>query len=65
MNLRMPEELQAALKQRAEGEGRSMRAMVIQAVEWYLVEEADRATVRKPGAKYASKHADLLRRPGE
>lgn len=65
MNLRMPEELQAALKQRAEEEGRSMHAIVIQAVERYLVEEADRATVRKLGAKYASKHADLLRRLGE
>ncbi len=65
MNLRMPDELQEALKQRAEEEGRSMHAIVIQAIERYLVEEADRATVRKLGAKYAAKHADLLRRLGE
>ncbi|GAB2878746.1 hypothetical protein GCM10022245_12490 [Streptomyces mayteni] len=42
-----------------------MHAIVVQAVERYLVEEADRATVRKLGAKYAAKHADLLRRLGE
>ncbi|MFP8884846.1 Arc family DNA-binding protein [Streptomyces mangrovi] len=65
MNLRMPDELQEALKQRAEEEGRSMHAIAIQAIERYLVEEADRATVRKLGAKYAAKHADLLRRLGE
>ncbi|RKN07825.1 Arc family DNA-binding protein [Streptomyces radicis] len=65
MNLRLPDEVQEALKQRAEEEGRSMHAIVVQAVERYLVEEADRATVRKLGAKYAAKHADLLRRLGE
>jgi predicted transcriptional regulator len=65
MNLRLPEEVREALKQRAEEEGRSMHAVVVQAVERYLVEEADRATVRKLGAKYATKHADLLRRLGE
>ncbi|WP_461032432.1 Arc family DNA-binding protein [Streptomyces mayteni] len=65
MNLRLPDEVQEALKLRAEQEGRSMHAIVVQAVERYLVEEADRATVRKLGAKYAAKHADLLRRLGE
>ncbi|WP_419995369.1 Arc family DNA-binding protein [Streptomyces boninensis] len=65
MNLRLPEELQESLKERADAEGRSMHAIVILAVERYLTEEADRETVRKLGAKYAAKHADLLRRLGE
>ncbi|MCH6160528.1 Arc family DNA-binding protein [Streptomyces sp. M600PL45_2] len=65
MNLRLPDDVQETLKKRAEAEGRSMHAIVVQAVERYLVEEADRATVRKLGAKYATEHADLLRRLGE
>ncbi|NLU66572.1 Arc family DNA-binding protein [Streptomyces sp. HNM0574] len=65
MNLRLPEDVQDSLKERAELEGRSMHAVVLQAVERYLVEEADRETVRKLGAKYATRHADLLRRLGE
>ncbi|WP_442814327.1 ribbon-helix-helix domain-containing protein [Streptomyces sp. NBC_01808] len=65
MNLRLPDDLQEALKERADEEGRSMHAIVLMAVERYLTEEADRATVRKLGAKYATNHADLLRRLGE
>ncbi|MDG9704274.1 CopG family transcriptional regulator [Streptomyces sp. DH37] len=73
----MSDELQEALERRAEEEGRSVHAMAIQAIERYPVGEADRATVRKPGAKhavkyaakhaveYAAEHADLLRRLGE
>ncbi|MBA0049561.1 Arc family DNA-binding protein [Streptomyces sp. AJS327] len=65
MNLRLPEDVRTALQQRAEEEGRSMHAIVVQAVERYLVEETDRATVRTLGAKYAAEHAELLRRLGE
>ncbi|GAB3974100.1 FitA-like ribbon-helix-helix domain-containing protein [Streptomyces sparsus] len=65
MNLRLPEDVQEALKARADQEGRSMHAIVLLAVERYLVEEADRATVRSLGAKYADKHAELLRGLGE
>ncbi|MDT0267866.1 Arc family DNA-binding protein [Streptomyces sp. DSM 44915] len=65
MNVRLPEETQRVLRERAEREGRSMHAIVVQAVERYLVEEADRETVRKLGAAYATRHADLLRRLGE
>ncbi|MCT2591265.1 Arc family DNA-binding protein [Streptomyces sp. N2-109] len=65
MNLRLPEEIQDALKQRAESEGRSMNAVAVRAIERYLADEADRETVRKLGAKYAVKHADLLRKLGE
>jgi predicted transcriptional regulator len=62
MNLRLPEDVQESLKQRAESEGRSMHAVAVRAIERYLADEADRETVRKLGAKYATKHADLLRR---
>jgi hypothetical protein len=57
----MPDGLREALERRAEEEGRSTHATAIQAIERYPVEEADRATVRTPGAGYA----DVLRRPGE
>jgi hypothetical protein len=65
MNLRLRDDQQEALKLRAEQEGRSMHAIVIQAIDRYLEQEADRATVRRLGAKYAAAHADLLRRLGE
>ncbi|TQF07594.1 Arc family DNA-binding protein [Kitasatospora acidiphila] len=65
MNLRLSDEQQEALKTRAEAEGRSMHAVVLLAIERYLSEEADRESVRKLGAKYAARHADLLRRLGE
>ncbi|MGF1431154.1 Arc family DNA-binding protein [Kitasatospora sp. LaBMicrA B282] len=65
MNLRLSDEQQEALKARAEEEGRSMHAVVLLAVERYLNEETDRESVRKLGAKYAARHADLLRRLGE
>ncbi len=42
-----------------------MHAIVLQAIDRYLAEEADRVTVRRLGAKYAAAHADLLRRLGE
>lgn len=65
MNLRLSDEQQEALKARAEEEGRSMHAVVLLAIERYLREESDRDSVRKLGAKYATRHADLLRRLGE
>lgn len=65
MNLRLPDEVQESLKQRAEAEGRSMNAVAVRAIERYLAGEADRETVRKLGAKYATAHADLLRKLGE
>ncbi|MCC5033162.1 CopG family transcriptional regulator [Streptomyces sp. WAC 00631] len=65
MNLRLRDDQQHALKERAEAEGRSMHAIVLQAVDRYLEEEADRETVHRLGAKYAARHADLLRRLGE
>lgn len=42
-----------------------MHAIVLQAIDRYLEQEADRAEVRRLGAKYAARHADLLRRLGE
>lgn len=65
MNLRMREDQQEALKLRAEEEGRSMHAIVLQAIDRYLEVEADRESVKRLGAKYAVGHADLLRRLGE
>ncbi|MER6069360.1 CopG family transcriptional regulator [Streptomyces sp. NPDC001817] len=65
INLRLRDDQQEALKRRAEEEGRSMHAIVLTAIDRYLEQEADRATVRRLGAKYAARHADLLRRLGE
>lgn len=65
MNLRLRDDQQEALKRRAEEEGRSMHAIVLRAVDRYLEQEADRESVRRLGAKYAARHADLLRRLGE
>ncbi|WP_416223000.1 CopG family transcriptional regulator [Streptomyces sp. VB1] len=65
MNLRIREDQQEALKLRAEQEGRSMHAIVLQAIDRYLEVEVDRESVRRLGAKYAVRHADLLRRLGE
>lgn len=42
-----------------------MHAIVLQAVDRYLEETMDRDTIRQLGAKYAARHADLLRRLGE
>ncbi|WP_354644938.1 Arc family DNA-binding protein [Kitasatospora camelliae] len=65
MNLRLTEEQQDALRRRAEEEGRSMHAVVLRAIDRYLDEESGREDVRRLGAKYAARHADLLRRLGE
>ncbi|MBB4979182.1 putative transcriptional regulator [Streptomyces sp. SFB5A] len=65
MNLRLRDDQQEALKLRAEEEGRSMHAIVLQAIDRYLEQEVDREGVRKLGAKYALRHADLLKRLGE
>ncbi len=42
-----------------------MHAIVLQAIDRYLEQEADRETVKRLGAKYAVRHADLLKRLGE
>ncbi|UGY91673.1 Arc family DNA-binding protein [Streptomyces gobiensis] len=63
--MRLPEEMQAALKRRAEVEDRSMHTAALGAVERGLAVEADREAVRRLGAKYAATHTDLLRRLGE
>jgi len=65
MNLRLTDEQQEALRARADQEGRSMHAVVVRAIDRYLDEETDRESVRRLGAKYAARHADLLRRLGE
>jgi len=65
MNLRLREEQQAALRVRAEREGRSVHAVVLQAIDRYLEETGDQDLIQKIGATYATRHADLLRRLGE
>ncbi|MFE7130765.1 Arc family DNA-binding protein [Streptomyces sp. NPDC057638] len=65
MNLRLRDDQQEALRARAEEEGRSMHAIVLQAIDRYLEQETDRETVRRLGAKYATRHSELLRRLGE
>ncbi|MFE4985972.1 MULTISPECIES: Arc family DNA-binding protein [unclassified Streptomyces] len=65
MNLRLRDDQQEALKLRAEEEGRSMHAVVLQAIDRYLEQEVDREAVRKLGATYALRHAELLKRLGE
>lgn len=66
MNLRLRDEQQeAALRARAEKEGRSINALVLQAIDRYLEESGDQDVIEQLGAKYASRHADLLRRLGE
>ena len=42
-----------------------MHAIVLQAIDRYMEQEADRTSVRRLGAKYAAAHEDLLRRLGE
>ncbi|MFB6819431.1 CopG family transcriptional regulator [Streptomyces sp. NPDC056347] len=63
--MRPRDDQQEALKLRAAEEGRSMHAIVLQATDRYLEQEADRHEARRLGAKYAVRHADLLRRLGE
>lgn len=65
MNLRLRDDQQEALKRYAEQEGRSMHAVVLMAIDRFLEQEASREVIRKLGAKYAARHADLLRRLGE
>jgi uncharacterized protein (DUF1778 family) len=65
MNLRLRKDQHDALKERAELEGRSMHTLVLQAVDRYLGAEADKDVIAKIGSKYASAHADLLKRLGE
>jgi predicted transcriptional regulator len=65
MNLRLRDDQQEALRELAEREGRSMHAIVLQAIDRYLEETGDQEVIHRIGATYAARHAELLRRLGE
>jgi hypothetical protein len=62
MNLRLRDDQTEALKRRAEEEGVSMHAIVLRAVDDYLVRTAHEALVRKTAREQAAKWAELLER---
>ncbi|MGV9311576.1 CopG family transcriptional regulator [Streptomyces sp. NPDC003691] len=65
--LRLRDDQYEALAVRAEATGRPVGELVAEAVDAYLerAAAADREAVRRTGAEYAERHADLLRRLGE
>ncbi|MGW6456603.1 CopG family transcriptional regulator [Streptomyces sp. NPDC055078] len=62
MNLRLRDDQTDALKARAEQEGQSMHAIVLQAVDDYLSRTAQQAIVRKTAMEQAAKWHELLER---
>jgi predicted transcriptional regulator len=65
MTLRLTDEQTAALRSRAEREGRSMQQVAVSAVEDYLVRAEDDELTDRLAARGAERFADLLRRLGE
>jgi len=62
MNLRLRDDQTEELKHRAEQEGTSMHAIVLQAVDDYLSRTAKQAMVRKTGMEQAAKWRELMDR---
>ncbi|MFH8370322.1 CopG family transcriptional regulator [Streptomyces sp. NPDC018031] len=62
MNLRLRDDQTDALKHRADQEGVSMHAIVLQAVDDYLARTAQQAMVRKTAKEQSAKWAELLDR---
>lgn len=62
MNLRLRDDQAEALKLRAEEEGISMHAVVLKAVDDYLVRTAHQALVRKAAQEQTAKWAEVLER---
>jgi len=62
MNLRLRDDLNEALRQRAEAEGVSMHAIVVTALEEHLARTAHQATVRKAAVEQAGKWHELMER---
>jgi hypothetical protein len=65
MTLRLTEEEQAALRERAELEGISMQEAARRAVREFVARSAHRDRVSEAAALIADRHADALRRLGE
>ncbi|MER6513718.1 ribbon-helix-helix protein, CopG family [Nonomuraea sp. NPDC001636] len=64
MTLRLNDEQTEALRARAELEGRSMRQIVLRAIEEYLERASDDEITDALAEKGARRFADLLRRLG-
>jgi len=65
MTLRLSDEQAAALRARAEKEGRSMQQVARAALDDYLLRTADDERTDRLAAQGAERFADLLRRLGE
>lgn len=65
MNVRFTDKQTAALRARADAEGRSMHQVVIAAVQEYLMRRADDELTLRLAEDGAERFADLLARLGE
>jgi plasmid stability protein len=65
MTLRLSEEQTAALRARAEQEGRSMQQVARAALDEYLIRAGDDDITDRLAAEGAERFAELLRRLGE
>jgi plasmid stability protein len=65
MTLRLTDEQTAALRARAEREGRSMQQVAVAALDEYLLRARDDEQTDRLTARGAERFADLLRRLGE
>jgi hypothetical protein len=65
MTLRLTDEQAAALRARAEKEGRSMQQVAISAVDEYLLRVEDDELTDRLAEEGAQRFAELLRRLGE
>ena len=65
MNLRLTDEQTAALRARADKEGRSMQQVALTAVDEYLLRAEDDELTDRLAERGAERFAELLRRLGE
>jgi plasmid stability protein len=65
MTLRLTDEQTAALRARAEHEGRSMQQVAVSALDHYLLRAEDDELTDRLAARGAERFSDLLRRLGE
>jgi hypothetical protein len=65
MTLRLSEEQAAALRRRAEREGRSMQQVALAALDDYLLRTEDDELTERLAERGAQRFAELLRRLGE
>ena len=65
MTLRLTDDQAAALRARAEREGRSMQQVAVSALDDYLLRAGDDELTDRLAAQGAERFAELLRRLGE